>query len=274
MNSISFNDILSKNLNNKTSLYSSNSMSNKSFFGNRTIDVNKYRSTRPTLQERKSVKPQVKQVPLKEASTYNSMKNKDSKSLIYGKSDKFYISPENTIPTIKIESFETYKKRFEKDEKCMEQKDIDNANMIADRIRKINENIERTVILSISDSELKNIRGIVEDEDYSVCLEYYKKLQKSYIDHLKSGNKSDELKNEIYKLEMWFTMIIEPQPLRQDECRRWAEREMSKFNNGYTHYCDNSFKKFLSGIDRNQKVLSYVKELLLKLDIKQFLVYK
>ncbi len=156
------------------------------------------------------------------------------------------------------------------------------------RIQKMSDNIFQATVLmkedidkdkkycSISNSFQSELTGYVEEYIFKSALEEYKKIQRSISIYCEKLNSiTDEIKDEIYKLEMWFIRIVREQPENSiREKNIWFSEETYKLKNNHSIHCDSYFRGYLRKCEKDEKIFHDLKCILFKSGIPEDILLK
>lgn len=98
----------------------------------------------------------------------------------------------------------------------------------------------------------KNMRGFVDDKEFSYCLNIYENNQEYYYNIYMQKNDIKLIIDDLEKLENWFFKIIEKCKSDQD-----TENEKYKLINKHTVYCKDVFKSHIKPCNPNYNISQY-----------------
>jgi hypothetical protein len=98
----------------------------------------------------------------------------------------------------------------------------------------------------------KNMRGFVDDKDFSYCLNIYENNQEYYYNVYIEKKDINSIIDDLEKLENWFFKIIEKCKTDKD-----TGNEKYKLENKHTIYCKEVFKSYIKPCNPNYNISQY-----------------
>lgn len=129
--------------------------------------------------------------------------------------------------------------------------DVDKAVKKYEDVRSFNTINREDIFMNIP----IEISGVVSQDVYNHCLGIY--LNNQSVAKARFRQKSSiSLLSDVYNMELWFCMIIEPKPDSPHDIKEWKKREKMKITNFTSDRDSNIYRGFFHSDDCDDEILN------------------